>query len=203
MAASAKGAINIDPVRPDIQTVHRFGKQYGYMICGIRIHHIIHFSGLPFITSLARPLKSSGEKVSKNCWYLILSQISILFTAVTSTISFSRPAYSFRFCGISNLPAESSSIIVAPFKKYLLNDLTFGSKSFNLLISSKMGSQLFMGYKPRHFSNPLFMTKEPSSSPVCFLSEAGRRNRPFASSVTSYSPRKPFIYKDLNQCFNN
>src|SRR6185437_9208872 len=89
---------------------------------------------------------------------LVLSQISILFTAVTSTMSFSSPAYSFRFWVMSSLPAESSSIIVAPFKKYRLNDLTFGSKSFNLLISSKMGSQLFMGYRPRHFSNPRFIT---------------------------------------------
>src|SRR5450432_4637290 len=201
MTTSAKGAINIDPVRPDVQTVHRFSKQYGYMICGIGIPHIVHLSDLPFITSLARPLKSSGEKVSKNCWYFTLSQISILLTAVTSTMSFSRPAYSFRFWGISNLPAPSNSIIVAPFKKYLRNDLTFGSKSFRWLIFSNMGSQLFMGYRPRHFSKPRFMTKEPASSPVCFLSEAGRRNRPFASSVTSYSPRKPFIYKDLKQCF--
>src|SRR5664279_5219313 len=112
MATSAKGAINIDPVRPDIQTVHRFRKQYGYMICGTGIPHIIHLSGLPFITSLARPLKSSGDKVSKNCWYFTLSQISILFTAVTSTMSFSRPAYSFRFCGISNLPAPSHSCLL-------------------------------------------------------------------------------------------
>src|SRR5450631_2783163 len=201
MSTSAKSAINKDPACPDIQTVHRFGKQYGYMICGTGIPHIVHLSGLPFITSLARPLKSSGEKVSKNCRYLTLSQISILLTAVTNTMSFSSPAYSFRFCGISNLPAPSNSIIVAPFKKYLRNDLTFGSKSFKLLICSKMGSQLFIGYNPKHFSKPRFMTKEPASSPVCFLSEAGRRNRPFASSVTSYSPRKPFIYKDLRQCF--
>jgi len=50
-----------------------------------------------FITCRARLLNASGEKDSKNCWYLFLSQISILSTAATSTISFSRPACSFRF----------------------------------------------------------------------------------------------------------
>ena len=44
-----------------------------------------------------------------------------------------------------NLPAVSNSAIVAPFRKYLLNCRTSGSKSFNWLILAKMGSQLFMG----------------------------------------------------------
>jgi hypothetical protein len=31
------------------------------------------------------------------------------------------------------------------------------------------------------------------------LNPAGRRNRPFASTVASYSPRKPITYKRLYQ----
>src|SRR5882762_5760189 len=149
MTATAEGTVDIDAFRLDLQTVQRFVKKHGYMIISAclsvaaRHHHCESPPG--FITCLARLLNASGEKDSKNCWYLLLSQISILSTAATSTISFSRPACSFRFCGINNLPAESNSAIVAPFRKYLLNCRTSGSKSFNWLILVKMGSQLFIG----------------------------------------------------------
>src|SRR3954470_19184124 len=99
---------------------------------------------------------------------------------------------------MSRRPAVSSSIRVAPFKKYLLNSLTLGSKSFNRLISLNMGSQLLIGYKLRHFSKPLLMTNRALlSSESCFLKPDGKRKRPFGSSVASYSPRKPIIYSYL------
>src|SRR4030095_11984039 len=160
-----------------------------------------HFGGFAaVITCCASWLNASGENDSKNCWYLRLSQISILFIADARTISFSKPACSFKLGGISNRPALSSSNTVAPFKKYLLNSRTLGSKSFSLLSSEKIGSQLFIGYRVKHFSNTLLMTNWfPSSSCSCFLKPAGRRNRPLASKVASYSPRKPIIYKDLYQ----
>ena len=57
-------------------------------------HQFAYYAGLykacGAITSAARLLNASGEKESKNCWYLFLSQISILLTAETSTISLSR-----------------------------------------------------------------------------------------------------------------
>src|SRR5690242_13755439 len=171
------------------------------MICLLHNYCLIVLS--PAITSLARSLNASGEKVSKNSWYLALSQISILSIAETKTISFSRPAYSIRFLGSKSLPAPSGLTCVAPFKKYRLNCLTFGSKSFNLPSSEKIGSQLAEVYKLRHFSNPRFTTK--TSVPLsgnCFLKPTGSRKRPFASRVASYSPMKPvmlYLFVEKNQ----
>src|SRR5665213_1246302 len=115
----------------------------------------------------------------------------ILSIAETRTISFSNPAYSIRFFGNKRRPALSRSTWVAPFKKYRLNCLTLGSKSFSLLKSENKGFQLFDVYKLRHFSNPLFNTND--SAPLsgnCFLNPTGSRKRPFASIVASYSPIK-------------
>src|SRR5438034_3442309 len=152
------------------------------------------------ITSLARLLKSSTEKESKSWWYFLLSQISILLTADTSTISFCNSACSFKFGGTSRRPALSGSTVVAPFRKKRRNSRAFGSKSFSLLISAKSGSQLFIGYKLKHFSKPLLITKWSSSfSGNCFLMPAGKRKRPFTSKVASNSPRKPIIIRDLGQ----
>ncbi len=62
-----------------------------------------------------------------------------------------------------------------------------------------MGSQLLIGYKLRHFSNPLFITNLVLlSSGNCFLKPPGKRNLPFASNVASYSPKKPILYKGLS-----
>ena len=57
-----------------------------------------------------------------------------------------------------------------------------------------IGSQLFIGYRVRHFSKPLEIMKRFSPSVSCFLKPAGRRKRPFASTVASYSPRKPIMW---------
>src|SRR5690606_21591202 len=153
-----------------------------------------HHNQPPVITWLARSLNDSGENASKNSLYFTLSQISILLPAGTSTMSFWMPAYSFSVAGNNILPALSGSTSVASFKKYRLNCLTFGSKSFKALIFSAMGSQELIGYRLKHFSNPLFMTKRSvSPSTSCFLKPAGRRKRPFASTVASNSPRKPVI----------
>src|SRR6187402_309652 len=127
MTAATECAVDIDAVRPYGQSVQCFLEEDRHMIGGVRHRDIPP----GFMTCLARLLNASGEKDSKNCWYLVLSQISILSTAATSTISFSRPACSFRFWGTNNLPALSKSAIVAPFRKYLLNCRTSGSKSFN------------------------------------------------------------------------
>src|SRR5206468_4506785 len=97
-------AIHINTISFNIKPSNCFTKQNRYMILLLQLI-IINYSLLiepPVITSLARLLNASGENESKNCLYLLLSQISILFTAATSTISFCRSAYSFRFGGTSN-----------------------------------------------------------------------------------------------------
>src|SRR5688572_25059222 len=118
--------------------------------------------------------------------------------ADATTISFSSPAYSFKLGGSRSLPAESSSTSVAPFRKNLLNSLTLESKSFKVLILAKSGSQLWRGYRVRHFSNPLLITNRVfSPSGSCFFKPAGRRKRPFVSRVDSNSPKKPVIFNGL------
>ena len=72
-----------------------------------------------------------------------MDQISILSTADASTISFSKPAYSFRFGGSKSLPAESNSTSVAPFRKYLLNSLTFGNSVFSFYRYYGLSSSIF------------------------------------------------------------
>src|SRR5258708_4989054 len=126
VAATAKGQIGIDSVGPDGESIERLFQEnrqmIGILLLAVLVARLRHEPSPPgFITCFARLLNASGEKDSKNCWYLLLSQISILSTAAASTTSFSRPACSFRFWGINNRPAESSSTIVAPFRKYLLN----------------------------------------------------------------------------------
>jgi hypothetical protein len=65
-------------------------------------------------------------------------------------------------------------------------------------MSSKIGSQFFIGYRVKQRSNPLLIKKLPvSPSGICLLNPVGRRNRPFASRVASYSPKNRIIYKEL------
>src|ERR1700761_2525694 len=102
MAATAKGQIGIDAVGPDGERVKRLFQKnrqvIGIGLAAILIARVRHDESPPgFITCFARLLNASGEKDSKNCWYLLLSQISILSTADARTISLSRPAWSFRF----------------------------------------------------------------------------------------------------------
>src|SRR3979411_1608099 len=141
MTTTPVGTINIYSVRFDAQGFDNFIQQNRYVV--LLSHFYLSFFPSA-ITFFAMLLNASGEIESKSWWYLLLSQISILLTAATSTISFSKPACSFRLGGTSNRPAASGSTIVAPFKKYRRNSLTFGSKSFSLLISAKSGSQLFI-----------------------------------------------------------
>src|SRR5580658_7463425 len=147
MTATPKGAVEITTSWSDPEVVECLLQQDGEVIGTL----LVMLGGCQgksppgFITCFARLLNFSGEKDSKNCWYLDLSHISILSTAAVSTRSLSRPACSFRLKGIRRRPAESSSTMVAPFRKYLLNCRTSGSKSFNWLILAKIGSQLFIG----------------------------------------------------------
>src|SRR6266487_4563670 len=103
-----------------------------------------------------------------------------------------------RFLGSNKRFALSSSTCVAPFKKYRVNCLVLGSNWFSALILEKIGFQLFIGYRLRHFSNPRLIIKCSEAPPgICFLNPAGRRKRPFGSNVASYSPIKPIIINDL------
>src|ERR1700761_3639415 len=141
MTAASKGAVDVTTSRSDPEVVEGFLQQDGEVIGTLLVMKGgCQGKGPPgFITCFARLLNVSGEKDSKNCWYLALSQISSLSTAAVRTISLSMPACSFRFWGMSKRPAESSSTIVAPFRKYLLNCRTSGSKSFSWLILAKIG----------------------------------------------------------------
>src|SRR5687768_5713508 len=98
MASSSECAINIYTFGFYLQAFNNLLQHYRHMINAF-LHNQDALFCSPVITSFAKLLNASGEKVSKNCWYLVLSQISILLTAETSTISFSSPAYSIRFLG--------------------------------------------------------------------------------------------------------
>jgi len=72
-----------------------------------------------------------------------------------------------------------------------LKSRTLGLKSFSLFIFSERRFHSSMGYKLRHCSKPLETTNSMLASfGNCFLKPAGKRNRPFASMESSYSPIK-------------